>query len=38
MESKNKDEPESIVQITEAFKSPDNREKNTSKKDDISWI
>ncbi len=38
MESKNKDEPESIVQITEAFKSPDNREKNASKKDDISWI
>jgi cell division GTPase FtsZ len=38
IESKNKDEPESIVQITEAFKSPDNREKNTSKKDDISWI
>ena len=38
MESKIKDEPESNVQITEVFKSPDNRKKNTSKKDDISWI
>ena len=38
MESKIKDEPESIVQITEAFKSPDTREKNTSKKDDTSGI
>ena len=33
-----KDEPASVDQITEGPKSPDNRKKNTSKKDDISWI
>jgi hypothetical protein len=38
MDSKVNDEPESIVQNTEAPESPDNREKNTSKKDNISWI
>jgi cell division GTPase FtsZ len=38
VESKRPDEPESTDQTEEAFKSPDNREKNTLKKDDISWI
>lgn len=38
IESKDKDDPESLIQNKEGFKSPDNREKNTSKKDDISWI
>ena len=38
MDSKVNDEPEGIVQNTEASKSPNNREKNTSKKDNISWI
>jgi cell division GTPase FtsZ len=38
VESKSMDEQESADQTTEAFKSPDNREKKTVKKDDISWI
>jgi len=38
VESKSTDEQESVDQTAEAFKSSDNREKKTVKKDDISWI
>lgn len=37
-ESKSPDELESADQTSDASKSSDNREKNTLKKDDISWI
>ena len=38
-ESKNvESEPGSSDQITESSKAPKKREKNTTKKDDISWI
>jgi cell division GTPase FtsZ len=38
METKDEDVSEGIDLKTEVFKSPDKREKTTSKKDDISWI
>ena len=38
VKSESTDEQESADQTAEAFKSSDNREKKTVKKDDISWI